>query len=141
MNTPIAIVAAVTLIAFLLHISGGVWESLKIKPSRVLKGEQPTSELAIYDRMWTQSLCAFQMLGIDLLLMAIVLYLLAATGLIVQERGTALICAGVFALWGIIWLVQMLLLKRPLKEYLLLPHWAIWFVCSLLVYYGSTQFV
>jgi len=139
MNTPLTIVAALTLIAFILHSTGGVWESLKIKPSSLPGEKQPALDL--YDRIWTQSMCAFQMLGIDLLLMAIVLYLLAATDVIVQKRGTALICASVFMLWGIVWLLQMALLKRPVKEYFQLPHWAIWFICSALVYYGSTQFV
>jgi len=140
MNTPIAIVAGLTLIAFILHISGGVCETLKIRPSDMLNGEQPESKLT-FDRIWTQSLCAFQMPGIDFLLMAIVLYLLAATDLIVQKRGATLICASVFLLWGIVWLLQILFLKRPVKEYFQLPHWAIWFVCASLVYYGSSQFV
>ena len=103
MNTPIAIVAGLMLIAFFLHISGGVWETLKIRPSSISAGKQSASELTPYDRIWTQSLCAFQMLGIDLLLMATVLYLLAATDVIVQKRSAALVCAAVFLLWGIVW--------------------------------------
>lgn len=141
MNIPIAIVAALTIMAFLLHITGGVWETLKIKPSRLQSDDQSNPQFAVVDRIWTQSLCAFQMLGVDLLLMAGVLYLLAATNVIVQKRGTALVCAVVFLLWGIVWLLQMALLKRPAKEYLLLPQWAIWFVCSALVLYGSNEFI
>jgi len=140
MNLPIAIVATLTLLAFFLHISGGVYETLQIKPSRILD-DQKNSALTSHNRIWTQSMCSFQMLGIDLLLMAIVLYLLAATDVIAHKQTIALICASVFLLWGIVWFLQMAFLKRPAKEYLQLPHWAIWFACSAIVYYGSKQFV
>jgi len=93
-----------------------------------------------HNRIWTQSICAFQMLGIDLLLMAIVLYLLAATDVIAHKQTIALVCSGVFLLWGIVWFLQMAFLKRPVKEYLQLPHWAVWIVCSAFVFYGSKQF-
>lgn len=139
MNIPIAIAASITLLAFFLHISGGAWESLQIKPSRVQSEHQSSLKIGVYDKIWTQSMCAFQMLSIDLLLLSIVLYLLAATDLILQRKEIALVCAIVFLLWGAVWLIQMVFLKRPTKEYLLLLQWLFWFVCSALVFLGSVS--
>lgn len=141
MNYPILAIAVLTLVAFVLHSTGGVWETLKIKPSRLRESKETAlADTEKNDRIWTQSLCAFQMLGIDLLVMAGVLYALAATDLILQKREVALVCALIFLLWGFVWVVQMLFIKRSFKSLFTLPHWLIWFACSAMVFYGSTQF-
>ena len=130
MNIPILIVACITAIAVLGHVLGGTRETASIVPSNKDK---------TLTRNWKQAMGAFQMLSIDLLLVAIALFLIALTDIITFEYELTLILSLLYFLWGLVWLIQLLWLKSELKTYLHLPHWALWFVCSGLLYYGAAS--
>ena len=89
-------------------------------------------------RNWVQLMCAFQLVSVDLLAVAVVLYLLAFTQYLSPTQGIALGMAVLFALWGISWLLQLAFLRRPRKDYLFLGHWVFWFVCSGLMAWGAS---
>lgn len=91
----------------------------------------------LLDRNWVQVMCAFQLISIDLLALAGVLYLLAFTELLAPRQSIGFALAALFFLWGFVWLVQLGVLKRKPKDYLLLGHWSVWFLCSGLVFWGS----
>lgn len=137
MNYPIAIVCVLMLVCFAAHMTGGIMQSLSIEPSKVAQNSGADLSINALDRNWVQVMCAFQLVSVDLLALAGVLYLLAFTELKAPRQAIGFALAGLFFLWGIVWLVQLCALKRKLKEYLLLGHWSVWFLCSGLVYWGS----
>ncbi len=140
MNYPIAIVCGLMLVGFVAHMTGGVIQSLSIKPSRVSAkpgATEPDESLEKLDRNWVQAMCAFQLVSVDLIAVAGVLYLLAFSDYHAAKQTIGFAVAGLFFLWGVAWLIQLGTLKRRLKDYLLLSHWAIWFLCSGLVFWGS----
>lgn len=138
MNYPITIVLVIMLVGFIAHMTGGVIQSLSVKPSKVASGsEAGDKSLEELDRNWVQSMCAFQLVSVDLLAVAGVLYLLAFTDALVPRQMIGFAVAGLFLLWGIAWLVQLASLKRKPKDYFRLGHWIVWFVCAGLVYWGS----
>jgi len=128
MNIPVLIVAVVTLLAFLAHLFGGTRETAAIAPA---EGED---KLAAH---WVQAMCAFQMLAVDLLVVAVALFAIVFTDLGPHEsliiQGFALL----FFLWGTVWVIQVVWLKHEAVGLLRLPHWIVWFVCALLLLYGS----
>ncbi len=128
MNIPVLIVACLSLLAVIAHIVGGTIESASIAPSKT--NEKLT-------RNWLQSMCAFQMLAIDLLLVTIVLFLISLTDFIAFEHELTLLLSLLFFLWGVVWLIQLFWLKSKVKTYLLLPQWIFWFICSALLYWGA----
>lgn len=137
MNYPIAIVCGLMLVCFIAHLTGGVIQSLSIQPSKITKRSDADLSLDTLDRNWVQAMCAFQLVSVDLLAVTGVLYLLAFTDLLAPRQAIGFALAGLFFLWGTVWLVQLGALKRELKEYLLLGHWSVWFLCSGLVFWGS----
>jgi len=137
MNYPIAIVCGLMLLCFFAHITGGVLQSLSIKPSKIANGSEPDLSLDVLDRNWVQVMCAFQLVSVDLLALAGLLYLLAFTELLAPRQAIGFALAGLFFLWGVVWLVQLRALKSKPKEYLMLGHWSVWFLCSGLVYWGA----
>ncbi len=128
MNIPVLIVACVSLLAVIAHIVGGTIESASIAPDK--KNEKLT-------RNWLQSMCAFQMLAIDLLIVTILLFLISLTDVITFEHELTLLLSLLFFLWGLVWLIQLFWLKNNAKTYLLLPQWIFWFICSALLYWGA----
>jgi len=128
MNVQILIVACVSLLAVIAHIFGGTLETASISPDK--KDEKLT-------RNWKQSMCAFQMLAIDLLLVTVVLFVISLTDLISFEYELTLFFSLLFFLWGVVWLIQLFWLTSKAKTYLLLPQWFFWFVCSGLLYWGA----
>ncbi len=137
MNYPIAIVCGLMLVGFVAHTTGGVFQSLSIEPSKVAKKFSADRSLDVLDRNWVQAMCAFQLVSVDLLALAVVLYLLAFTELLAPRQAIGFAVAGLFFLWGVVWLIQLGVLRRKPKDYLLLGHWSVWFLCSGLVYWGS----
>ena len=137
MNYPIAIVCGIMLVCFAAHITGGIMQSLSIEPSKVAKRSGVDLSINVLDRNWVQVMCAFQLVSVDLLVLAGVLYLLAFTELLAPRQAIGFALAGLFFVWGVVWLVQLGALKRKLKDYLLLGHWSVWFLCAGLVYWGS----
>ncbi len=135
MSIPILIAAAIVFIAFVAHTIVGNREALSTRPSA--PDGIATGSSATVDRNWVQSLCAFQMVTVDLFVLSMLLFGLGATELIPAKREVTLAASGFFALWGVAWLVQLLLLRRGLKDYLLLSQWLFWFLCSGLLYWGA----
>ena len=136
MNIPILVAGILTFVAFLAHIIVGNKESLRVDPRRLVKG-QDVSDSETVVRNWVQVMCAFQMVTIDLLVLSGLLFALSTTDLVPSRRTIATGIAVFFALWGVIWLLQLLLLKREAMDYLKLGQWILWFVNSGLVYWGA----
>lgn len=135
MSVPILIAAAIIFIAFVAHTIVGNREALTTRPSAsngVSSGDSATVE-----RNWVQSLCAFQMVTVDLFVLSLLLFALAVTELVPARREVALATSVFFALWGLAWLIQLLILRRRLRDYLILSQWLFWFVCSGLLYWGA----
>jgi hypothetical protein len=138
MNYPLTIVIVIMLVAFVAHMTGGLIQSLTVEPSKVSGGNAAANgEIEEIDRNWVQSMCAFQLVSVDLLVVAGVLYLLAFTDVLAPRQMIGFGVAALFLFWGIAWLVQLAALKRKPKDYLYLGHWTVWFLCAGLVYWGS----
>lgn len=87
---------------------------------------------------WVQAMCAFQMLTLDLIVLTALLYTLALSELL-QPKGTILYAlAGYFALQGVIWLGNVIYLRRSGATVLSLPHWTVWFVIAGLLLWGAS---
>ena len=138
MNYPLTIVLVIMVVAFAAHMTGGVIQSLTVQPSKVSGGNPAANgKLEELDRNWVQSMCAFQLVSVDILVVVGVLYLLAFTDALAPRQMIGFALAGWFVFWGVAWLVQLAALKSKPKEYLMLGHWSVWFLCAGLVYWGS----
>jgi hypothetical protein len=128
MNIPVLITACISLLAFIAHTFVGTKETAALSPA------VENEKLVIH---WKQSMCAFQMLTIDLLLVTIALFTIALTDIISFESELILFLSLLFFLWGVVWLIQLVWLKTRAKTYLILAQWLFWFVCSGLLYWGA----
>lgn len=128
MNIPVLIVASVSLLAVVAHIIGGTKESASISP------DESNRKLTLN---WKQSMCAFQMLAIDLIFVTIALFTISLTEIIPFERELILLFSALYLLWGIVWVLQLLWLKSSVKTYLMLPQWVFWFAGAGVLYYGA----
>ena len=137
MNYPIAIAGGLTLLAFIAHITGGIKQSLSIAPAKIAGSHVERGLLDILERNWVQAMCAFQLVTVDLLALSGALYLLAFTSVLAPKQSIAFAVAALYFLWGCSWLVQLRALKRKPKDYLFLGHWAFWFLCAGLIYWGA----
>ena len=135
MSIPILIAAVIVFIAFVAHTIVGNREALTTRPS--VPDDVASSNFATVERNWVQSLCAFQMVTVDLLVLSLLLFALGATDFVPAKREVALAASFFFGLWGAAWLIQLLVLRRSLRDYLLLSQWLFWFVCSGLLYWGA----
>lgn len=128
MNIWVFSVACITLIAFLAHVFVGTKETASIAPTAT-DGKLTTN--------WVQAMCAFQMLSVDLLVVAAALFAIVFFDFGPMERPAVLSLSLLFFLWGVAWVVQMKWLNRRAATPWRLPHWIVWFVCSALLYLGS----
>ena len=136
MNIPMLIAGILTSVALLAHILVGSKESLRVDPRRFAKGQEMSdSDTAV--RNWAQTMCAFQMVTIDLFVLSGVLFALSTTDVVPSRRTIATGIAVLFALWGVIWLLQLLLLRRNAMDYVKLGQWMLWLVNAGLVYWGA----
>lgn len=127
MNVPVLIVACIMALAVVAHVFGGTRETARLAPD---------PSVPKLTRSWVQVMGAWQMLSVDLLAVAGLLF-----GVAFWELGPAedLILKGLFALfvcWGLVWVVQVQWLKRPGAGILQLPHGLIWFGCAGLLLLG-----
>jgi hypothetical protein len=136
MNFPIISAGAIVFLAFIAHTVVGRREALSTRPPQTPAEDSDAAAVTI-ERNWVQLLCAFQLVTVDLLVLSVFLLVLGTTDLIPARREFALFGAGFFTLWGIAWLVQLLVLRRHRKDYLLLGQWAFWFVCAGLLLWGA----
>lgn len=130
MNYPIIIAGIIVFMAFIAHTFVGIREAMSTRPSAYEK--TPTIE-----RNWVQSMCAFQMVTIDLFALSILLLILGATEMLPARKEFALYTSLFLVLWGVAWFIQILVLRRSLKDYLMLSQWAFWFACAGLLFWGS----
>ncbi|GGX52297.1 hypothetical protein GCM10007385_21210 [Tateyamaria omphalii] len=128
MNIWVFIVACITLSAFLAHVVIGTKETATLEPVST-DGQRTTH--------WVQAMCAFQMLSVDLLVVAAALFGIAFLDLGPLARPVILLFGLLFFLWGVVWLIQMKVLHRTATGLWRLPHWFVWFVCSGLLLLGS----
>lgn len=127
MNIPVLIVGCIMALAFVAHVFGGTRETARIAPDPAAPN---------LTRHWVQAMGAFQLLSVDLLAVALLLF-----GVALWDMGPAedLIMKGLialFCLWGAVWFVQVQWLKRSGAGIFQLPHWVIWFGCAGLLFLG-----
>lgn len=127
MNIPVLIVASITLIAFVAHVFGGTRETAAIAPKN-------DEKLTIF---WVQAMCAFQMLSVDLLALAALLFAILFWNLGPGEELILRLLSVLYFLWGVVWVAQVYWLQKPNATLLRLPHWMIWFLCAGLLYFGN----
>ena len=136
MNIPVLIVAIITVVAFLAHTFVGTRESLSVAPEKL--GDKNTLDnFDVLEKNWIQSLCAFQMITVDLLLLTVLLFVIALTDYIPFERPLTMGLSVLYFLWGIAWFIQLSILTKDRKNYLLLAQWLLWFVSAGLLYWGA----
>ena|GEM_PF-325503 len=114
MNYPITIAGAIVLFAFFAHTIVGIREALSTRLHRT--SAEGDVDIVIVERNWVQSLCAFQLVTVDLFVFSVLLLVLGTTDLLPARGEIALGAACFFTLWGIAWLVQLLVLRRSLKD-------------------------
>lgn len=139
MNIPVFIASIITLLAFIAHSFFGVKESLSLSPEAV-SNKQNTNDQDTHStlkRHWLQSMCAFQMITIDLLMLTIVLFLISLTQIISFEKHLTLALSSLFFLWGVAWLIQLVVLTKEKRDFIYLSQWAFWLICSALLYVGA----
>ncbi|MFQ3581802.1 hypothetical protein J8C06_13745 [Chloracidobacterium validum] len=120
---------------FLAHTVVGNREALSTRPP--VPDGAAAAESTTVDRNWVQSLCVFQLVTADLFVLSLLLFAPGATDLVPAKREVALATAMFFALWGLAWLIQLLVLRRRLRDYILLSQWLFWFVCAGLLFWGA----
>lgn len=132
MNISLLIVASTTSIAFLAHTVVGIKEAYSTEPKTL----QATVDTTI-QRNWMQSMAAFQMVTVDLLLLSVLLWLLALTNWIPQAEGVTMVLSGLFLLWGLAWWLQVVFISENKKDYLALSQWLLWLLNAALLYWGA----
>jgi len=136
MNYQIAIAGGITLLAFFAHALVGIREALSTAPAKSPQ-KANVDRNDVVERNWVQSMCAFQLVTIDLLALSVLLFVLAFTDLLGSKQVIAFCLVAFYFLWGSAWLLQLLFLKRRPKDFLLLSQWLFWFVCAGLIYWGA----
>jgi len=124
----------VGLIGFLVHSSWGTAESLSTSPARLNFAPSSSTQTR-----WTQLMCAFQLLSVDLAASVALAFILAFTSWLTPKPLLAYMLSGWNAMRALAWLLQMLALRRPARDYLRLPQWIFFSVCALLCYFGARQ--
>lgn len=135
MNYPILIAGVLIFLAFLAHLFIGSRGALRARPAAQSASDKAKADEI--ERHWVQSLCVFQMVSVDLALLAVLLLVMGATDRIPHRSTIAMIAAGVVSLWGVAWLLQLLALRRPVSDYFKLPQWILLFVCAGLLWWGT----
>lgn len=136
MNIPIAIAAVITGLAFIAHTFFGIREAFIIAPKK-LAGENTITNFAKADLIWVQSLCAFQLVTVELLANTGLLFVLAFSDLIVQRQAFAIAIGVVYVLRAGIWLAQLAYLKRRGADYVALGQWMAFLGCGVLILWGA----
>ena len=125
MNIPFLAAALLLTVAFLAHLLVGTRETQSLSPAEEEQTEQKR-------RNWIQALCAFQLVSVDLLL-------LAATQILEARREIACFMAAYLGTWGVAWLVQLKAVGAGSKNYYLLGQWILFFLCAALMAWGAQQ--
>lgn len=129
MNYPILAAGCFTFLAFLAHTFVGTRQAMRIAPNR--------SESETFHRYWVQSMGAWHMVTVDLLALSVLLVALGTTDYIQPKRPIALALSLFYTLWGAAWLIQLAVLRRRGKDYLLLSQWLFCLICAGLLCWGA----
>jgi hypothetical protein len=166
MNLPFLAVGLLMTLAALAHIIIGTRETLSLRPRPSDRGasqaadheahhgqdhsgavrhqqahsgkahhQQPPAEEA--QRHWTQALCVFQLVSVDLILLTLTVWLLALTDILPARRELAYLVAAWLVLWSLAWLAQLAAVKSARKNYGLLGQWVLFLVCAGLMCWGA----
>ena len=131
MNIPFAAAALLLAVALFAHLFVGTRETLSQKPD-----EENTTQQGM--RNWMQAVCAFQLVSIDLLLLAAIACLLAFTRVFdSMEAAAARFFAVYLGLWCTVWLIQLKMAGARGKTYFLLGQWILFLLCALLMLWGA----
>jgi len=125
-------------LTFIAHTFFGTKESLKAEPN----DQQSTDcidSASKKQQYWIQSVCAFQLVTVDLFIVCVILFVMGLTDVISFESELAYCLAVYFFLWGIAWLVQLSFLRKSNEQYYLLGQWAIFFLISGVILGGATS--
>ena len=136
MNYQLAIVGGLTALALFAHLFGGLRQLLSVEPAK-LTDKAKLANFETLERNWVLSMCAFQLVTVDLLALSTLLFFLAFTDVFAQKQLMGFALAALYFLWGCAWFVQLFTLQRKAADYLLLGQWVFWFGCSALIYWGS----
>ena len=136
MNIQVFIVGCITALAFIAHLFVGTRESLSISPAKI-SNVSDRKAFESLEKNWIQSMCAFQMISIDLLVLSILLFVISLTDIINFEQSIVLALSVFYLLWGLAWLIQLVVLKPSGKIYFQLGQWIFWIICSGLLYWGA----
>lgn len=118
MNKPWLAAALLLNLALLAHLFVGTRETMSLKPTEETFSLKPLDERRQH---WLQALGAFQLVTVDLLLLTVAGYLLAATEVFgAARRPVALFMATYLFAWTMAWLLQLRLAGARGKSYLLL---------------------
>lgn len=109
----------------------GTRETLSLKPDAENSTQQGT-------RNWMQAVCVFQLVSVDLLLLAATACLLAFTRIFDgMEAAAARFVAVYLGLWCTVWLIQLKMAGARGKNYFLLGQWILFLLCALLMLWGA----
>ena len=136
MNYQIAIVGGLTALALFAHVFGGIRQLLSVEPAK-LTDKEKLANFETLDRNWVLSMCAFQLVTVDLLALSALLFFLAFTDVFAHKQLLGFALAAFYFLWGCAWRVQLFTLRRKAIDYLLLGQWGFCFGCSAVIYWGS----
>ena len=141
MVVPFVMAGVLMALAFGAHIFVGTRETLSLRPvAHSANTENTVSAPANHtelSRHWTQAMCVFQLVSIDLLLITIVTFLLAFTDLLPAKREIGLFIAAYLGAWGFVWLVQLAAVKVERRTYYMLGQWMLFFLCAAFMVWGS----
>ena len=126
MNLPILATAILLTLALFAHFCVGTRETAGLRPA-----ENDSNKNRI------QALCVFQLASIDLLLLAVLCYLLALSDILPDKRTIAYAIAAYLVLWGIAWFAQLKAARADGKTCLLLSQWILFFGCAGLMLWGA----
>ncbi len=155
---PFFLAAAVLMtLAVFAHMAAGTRETLSLRPAEKsdrhdgisqgnkndhaarqgISSQDDDTERA--QRNWTQALCAFQLVSVDLVLIAATIWLLALTDTVPARHEIACFIAGWLGIWGFVWLLQLLALKTSSRNCVLLGQWLLFFLCAVLMGWGAME--
>ena len=100
MNYQLAIVGGLTALALFAHLFGGIRELLSVEPAK-LTNKEKLANFETLDRNWVLSMCAFQLVTIDLLALTALLFFLAFTDVLYTSSSLVLRSPG-FIFCGVV---------------------------------------
>ena len=136
MIVPFVMAGVLMALAFGAHIFVGTRETLSHPANTENMVRVPANHTEL-SRHWTQAMCAFQLVSIDLLLITIVTFLLAFTDLLPAKREIGLFIAAYLGAWGFVWLVQLAAVKVERRTYYMLGQWMLFFLYAAFMVWGS----